>query len=41
MVELSVKWVFFQKSVLKYNLKDKSKKKSLVGVTGEEIFRFN
>ena len=32
---------FFQTVVLKYNPKDKQKKKSLVRATGEGIFRFN
>ena len=35
MVKLTIKWMIFS------NPKDKQKKKSSAGATGEEFFRFN
>ena len=41
MVEWTIKWLFFSKVCPKVASYGQTEKKSLVGVTGEEIFQFN
>ena len=41
MIEWTIKWLFFPKVCPKVASSGETEKKSLVGVTGEEIFQFN
>ena len=41
MVELTTKWLFFSKVCPEVEPQGQTEKKSSVGATGEEIFRFN